>query len=192
MKKDTKKDTKAETTTEVDSAESEEEDNSTVDITKNVEKINYYSIDSENSISYDFNDSGYAVYGDKYIITCNENLGNIGDTITITKDDGTSIECIIGGTTTGVDSQVNFVVDSSNFDPNNSLIENIDNTVKIVNEGGGLENFEDGIINVIEQGPNYVSNTVSSTSVVSEIESEINALQESITSEENLSTGVDI
>jgi hypothetical protein len=167
--------TTTETPSEVISTEENEDNNSNVDISESVKKINYYSIDNENSGTYNYNDIGYAIYGDKYIVTCDESLGNIGDIITITKSDGTSIQCIIGGTTTGADSHVSFVVNSNNFDSNNTLINNID-TVKIINQGGGLNNFKDGIINTIEQVPNNTISTVSSN----------------ITALENESYGVDV
>ena len=90
------------------------------------------------SPQFSYNDHGYATYDNKYIISCDKSLGNIGEEITFVKKDGTKVECVIGNTTESEKNQkiISFVVDNEKWqvareqDEVLGLLENIDKIIK--------------------------------------------------------------
>ena len=96
---------------------------------------NGYDINME--VTYD--DSGYAKVGDKFVISCDETLGNIGDSVVIMKDDGEAVSCIIGNITDSenLKNEFNFVVDNNKWDKESSdniSTELLENTLSILVE----------------------------------------------------------
>ena len=89
---------------------------------------------------FKYNDDGYAMIGDRYVISCDKSFGNIGDAITFYKKDGTKVECVIGHITSdeNVMNTVNFYVDPEKWkasNTNNITIDLAKDISKIVNSG---------------------------------------------------------
>lgn len=89
------------------------------------EKVGYATIDSSQTSEetkelmenedFQYDEEGYARFGDKYVIACDETMGEVGDTITFVKEDGTEIECVIGITTSEESNQgtIHFLIDKN-------------------------------------------------------------------------------
>lgn len=45
---------------------------------------------------FKYNSDGYAMLDNRYIISCDESFGEVGDRITFVREDGTKVDCIIG------------------------------------------------------------------------------------------------
>ena len=89
---------------------------------------------------FKYNDDGYAMIGDRYVISCDKSFGNVGDAITFYKKDGTKVECVIGHITSdeNVMNTVNFYVDPEKWkasNTNNITIDLAKDISKIVNSG---------------------------------------------------------
>ncbi len=69
-------------------------------------------------------ETGYYMIGSRYVISCDEDVGKVGDVIAFTKNDGTTVECVVGYNTVSNKYQdsINFIVDSSR----ESVVENDD------------------------------------------------------------------
>lgn len=67
----------------------------------------------DNNFSY--TSTGYGMIGNRYVIACDKSIGEVGDSITITRPDGTHVDCIIGGVTENTNNKntINFFVDDS-------------------------------------------------------------------------------
>lgn len=93
----------------------------------------------DKSFEYD-SETGYAMFGGRYVITCDESIGKVGDVVLFTQEDGSVIECIVGVNTTSEKYKdvVNFVVDKSSWDSHDplELTENLlDNNTRVENLG---------------------------------------------------------
>lgn len=64
----------------------------------------------------DFNsqESGYAMIGSRYVIACNSEIGNVGDVVVFTKNDDSTVECVVGYNTVSdkYKDSISFIVDS--------------------------------------------------------------------------------
>ena len=69
-----------------------------------------------------YNSDGYAMYGNRYIISCDESFGEVGDRITFVREDGTKVDCIIGQVTKDAKdkNKVSFFVDEKVWKKDNA------------------------------------------------------------------------
>lgn len=146
-KKDTeKKENEKEKTTDSKSTDSSEEK-----VTTELKDVNYAYINSDKvtdkskelfndaTFNYDSN-TGYALVDGKYVIACDSTVGEVGDIIKFTQEDGTIVECVVGTNTVTDASKnvINFIVDKENWANKTpmSISENlINNTTTITNAG---------------------------------------------------------
>lgn len=146
-KKDTeKKENEKEKTTDSKSTDSSEEK-----VTTELKDVNYAYINSDKvtdkskelfndaTFNYDSN-TGYALVDGKYVIACDSTVGEVGDIIRFTQEDGTIVECVVGTNTVTDASKnvINFIVDKENWANKTpmSISENlINNTTTITNAG---------------------------------------------------------
>ena len=93
-------------------------------ITSKLSKLGY-AVADEKSVSdetkallkdalFKYDNNGYAMIGERYVIACDSSLANIGDVIRFTQKDGSVVECVVGITTVSekYKDMVNFIVDS--------------------------------------------------------------------------------
>lgn len=115
------------------------------EVTDNVNKVDYYEFDRTNfsnyksniSKSFNFREDGFITINNRNAISCDNNVGDVGDIISITTSDGNQFECIVVENTSK-NSGINFYVDKTNFNmnKNSNLSEMILNEkTKIVNLG---------------------------------------------------------
>ena len=98
--------------------EKEVEGSKKVDV--KVDNISHEEVDKENLNSagrfmfehddFGYDESGYAKVGDRYVISCTEEYGVVGDEINIKLKDGSIVKCIIGQLNDGESSRLNFFV----------------------------------------------------------------------------------
>lgn len=94
-------------------------------------------LENENLV---YNTDGYAMIGNRYVISCDKSFGKVGDAITFMREDGTSIDCVIGKVTEDEASKntVNFFVDPDKWkasNENNITIDLTKDIKKITNSG---------------------------------------------------------
>lgn len=101
-----------------------------------VEDVEKSSIDkvSNNIINnMKYRDDGYGLVDNKYVVSCDGSIGDIGDTITIKQADGQKFECVIGNVN-GEKNKIDFYV-NNNIKDNNIVIDIESNNVEIINNG---------------------------------------------------------
>lgn len=120
-------------------------------VTTELKDVNYAYINSDKvtdkskelfndaTFNYDSN-TGYALVDGKYVIACDSTVGEVGDIIRFTQEDGTIVECVVGTNTVTDASKnvINFIVDKENWANKTpmSISENlINNTTTITNAG---------------------------------------------------------
>lgn len=120
-------------------------------VTTELKDVNYAYINSDKvtdkskelfndaTFNYDSN-TGYALVDGKYVIACDSTVGEVGDIIKFTQEDGTIVECVVGTNTVTDASKnvINFIVDKENWANKTpmSISENlINNTTTITNAG---------------------------------------------------------
>ena len=120
-------------------------------VTTELKDVNYAYINSDKvtdkskelfndaTFNYDSN-TGYALVDGKYVIACDSTVGEVGDMIKFTQEDGTIVECVVGTNTVTDASKnvINFIVDKENWANKTpmSISENlINNTTTITNAG---------------------------------------------------------
>ena len=118
------------------------------------EKVGYATIDSSqiseetkelmDNEDFQYDEEGYARFGEKYVIACDETMGEVGDTITFVKEDGTEIECVIGITTNEESNQgtIHFLIDKSkaySFTTNEVSETILDDVLRIENRSNIFE-----------------------------------------------------
>lgn len=85
-----------------------------------------------------YNDSGFAVIEDAYVISCPSEYGKVGDELIFTLKDGSTIKCVIGEIKTDPnDQQFTFFTNSSfNIDsPDNFTKSLVENLTQVKNTG---------------------------------------------------------
>lgn len=118
-----------------------------VDVTSKINSVDQVTVDvdkldPENKTKFitgmTYNQDGYALYEDKYVIVCDTTLAKVGDNIIFTKADGTKIDCVVGAV---VDygqeykGNVSFIVNNTwNAQGANNLTFDFKN-MKITNNG---------------------------------------------------------
>ena len=120
------------------------------DILTKVNKITCTAVDKNkltaeerklfNNIDFKYNDDGYAMIGNRYVISCDSSFGKVGEAVTFIKNDGKKVECIIGHVTTDEASKntVNFYVDPNKWKASNknNVTVNLAKDIKsVVNTG---------------------------------------------------------
>ena len=140
---------------EKDSKEEEEKETTQKEqvekeITPTIEKVQCATVKDEAKLGEDakkiftaqtftYNRQGYATYNDKFVISCDQSYGRVGDEITFVKKDGSKVECVIGNITTSTTNEktVSFIVDEEKWQSSNdhnvttNLLEEIDKVVKV-------------------------------------------------------------
>ena len=86
-----------------------------------------------------YNEEGYATYNDMYIVSCDREVGTIGDVIEITLKDGSKVKCVVGMNNSEANGTISFAVNDTWKQENeknitNNLYENID---KVINKTPG-------------------------------------------------------
>ncbi len=94
----------------------------------------------------DYDESGYARYGDRFIVACDHSIAEVGDVLRFTQKTGEVIECVVGIQTHGTNYQnmLNFIIDTNKTEgvvPNKVsstiLYNNLDmNNIGSVNKAG--------------------------------------------------------
>lgn len=174
-KKDTeKKENEKEKTTDSKLTDSSEEK-----VTTELKDVNYAYINSDKvtdkskelfndaTFNYDSN-TGYALVDGKYVIACDSTVGEVGDIIKFTQEDGTIVECVVGTNTVTDASKnvINFIVDKENWANKTpmSISENlINNTTTITNAGQYNVKPSGTITTLINENAN-ISKDISSSS----------------------------
>ena len=92
------------------------------------------------SDKFTYDTDGYAVLGNRYVISCDKSFGQAGDIVTFIRKDGTSVNCVIGHVTDDEASKntVNFYVDPLKWkasNKNNVTVDLVKDISKVVNEG---------------------------------------------------------
>ncbi len=85
---------------------------------------------------FTYDEKGYAKLGDNYVVSCNENIGKVGDEIIITSSNGESVNCVVGNTTNSTDS-IDIIVDKVSYSPEaNTIPQNYNSHIaRIENKG---------------------------------------------------------
>ena len=101
-----------------------------------------------NDKDFKYSEEGFAKIGNRYIIACDSSIGDVGDVIRFTKNDGTVIECIIGMVTTvsAYENSLIFVVDKdklSTLQKNTKLTDLLIKDNKIVENLGNYKNLDE-------------------------------------------------
>lgn len=93
-----------------------------VDITGSFKEVGYVYVEKEKlsdeskkifeNSDFKYDENGYAKIGDKYVVSVDKSLGNVGDIIKFKQKDGTEIEAIIGVTTSNekYKDKINFIL----------------------------------------------------------------------------------
>lgn len=123
-------DTSSETTTSVD--------NSSSQVVSTVEAPTTMTEDTAkvfNNSNFSYDSNGYAKLGDNYVISCNESIGKVGDQITLTSNNGETINCVVGNNVNT--DGINMVVNNNTYSANSgTIVNNFTNNISSVkNEG---------------------------------------------------------
>lgn len=148
-------------------------------VTTELKDVNYAYINSDKvtdkskelfndaTFNYDSN-TGYALVDGKYVIACDSTVGEVGDVIKFTQEDGTVVECVVGTNTVTDASKnvINFIVDKENWANKTpmSISENlINNTTNVTNAGQYNVKPSDTITTLINENTNTSKDTSSSS-----------------------------
>ena len=98
----------------------------------------------DSQFAYDQN--GYAMIGNRYVISCDTSVANVGDVIRFTQKEGNPVECVVGVTTVSekYKNTVNFLVN-----PKSSSIVATDVTKNLVANTTKIENI--GSLDVVRK-----------------------------------------
>lgn len=118
-----------------------------VDVTNKINAVDQVTVDvdkldPENKTQFitgmTYNENGYAIFEDKYVIVCDTTLAKVGDNLVFTKPDGTKIDCVVGAVvdySQEYKGNVSFIVsDTWNAQGANNLTFDLNN-MKILNNG---------------------------------------------------------
>lgn len=154
-------------------------DTSEEKVTTELKDVNYAYINSDKvtdkskelfkdaTFNYDSN-TGYALVDGKYVIACDSTVGEVGDVIKFTQEDGTVVECVVGTNTVTDASKhvINFIVDKENWANKTpmSISENlINNTTNVTNAGQYNVKPSGTITTLINENTNTSKDTSSSS-----------------------------
>ena len=86
----------------------------------------------------DYDDDGYARVEDRYVISCSENVGKVGDEVVFTLEDGTKVRCVVGENRETNDNDIQ-IITNENYTPegDNNRTPLLENVVKVENIGQG-------------------------------------------------------
>lgn len=123
-------DTSSETTTSVD--------NSSSQVVSTVEAPTTMTEDTAkvfNNSNFSYDSNGYAKLGDNYVISCNESIGKVGDQITLTSNNGETINCVVGNNVNT--DGINMVVNNNTYSANSgTIVNNFTNNISSVKSEG--------------------------------------------------------
>lgn len=103
----------------------EEEKDKTGEVKTKLDKVGYAYADDANlsedtkkllkDDQFKYDENGYALIGNRYVITCDSSIANVGDVIRFKQKDGKYVECVVGVTTVSekYKNTVNFIVDKN-------------------------------------------------------------------------------
>lgn len=123
----------------------EDEDKPT-DVTDKVKEVDTTTVDLENMTeeeknlilqNMEYDSLGYAKIDNRYVISCDKSFAEVGDVITITRADGTHVDCVVGSVsdTKGKDNLSFITNDKWDKDcRDNIVIDMKDKNVKIEKE----------------------------------------------------------
>lgn len=134
---------------EEEDKEDDKKEDKTGEVKTKLEKVGYAYADEDNldddskelfkDKEFEYDEDGYAKIGDRYVIACDESVGNIGDVVRFTQKEGDPIECVIGVNTHSdkYKGTVNFLVDkkAEKIVATDTTKNLIDNTTKVENMG---------------------------------------------------------
>jgi len=94
-----------------------------------------------------YNSSGYGLLENRYVISCDESYGSVGDGLTIKCSDGTEVKCIIGSVNNSKNS-INFYINGDIWKegPQNEILTN---TLDKVKNTGPIEFLSDSNTEII-------------------------------------------
>lgn len=120
-----------------------------VDVTNKIDKvdqvtINLDELDDKLKSDYikklEYNEQGYGMVGDRYVVVCDKTVGAVGDEIVITDKEGNEVKCIVGINLDGqagenTKTNISFIVNDK-WDGNNENNPKIDlSNSKVTNTG---------------------------------------------------------
>ena len=118
-----------------------------VDITSKINAVDQVTVDVDkldaaNKTQYitgmTYNEAGYGLYDNKYVIVCDTTLANVGDNLVFTNTDGSTIDCVVGAVvdySQEYKGNVSFIVNNNwNAQGTSNLTFDLKN-MKIVNNG---------------------------------------------------------
>ena len=143
----------------------EEEKDKTGEVKTKLDKVGYAYADDANlsedtkkllkDDQFKYDENGYALIGNRYVITCDSSIANVGDVLRFQQKDGNVVDCVVGVTTVSekYKNTVNFIVDK-----NASGIKALDvaknlltNSTKIENVGKLSEVRKNDLVQAIQE-----------------------------------------
>ena len=155
----------------------EEEKDKTGEVKTKLEKVGYAYADEANlsedtkkllkDEQFKYDENGYAMIGNRYVITCDSSIANVGDVIRFKQQDGKYVECVVGVTTVSekYKDTINFIVNknASGIKVQDITKNLLTNSAKIENVGKLSEVRKNELIQAVQEASQQSSQTTSTT-----------------------------
>lgn len=149
--------------------EKEKEKTEIIDVKDKINKVSYVYPNTKklseesktifNDIKYD--DNGYAKLNDYYVISADKSVGNVGDVIKFTKEDGTSETFVIGINTVSdkYKNTISFIVNENSV----SEFKPLESTENLLKDNSKIENY--GNYKIFEENKKIAATTENNTNL---------------------------